>query len=172
MKNKNNFRTSLGFNQEELALLLQVSRSQLSLYELSKRSLPTHALEKLAILLKQAQKESTKTVIKKTSAINEQKFLQSLQLKNKHQQLIVERKIIAFEKKQKALESSKKIISYLMHDNAKTTKSELEVLKSIAAKTEKKEQQNSSVKLLELQLKKEILAYEEKLLLKKLKSIQ
>lgn len=170
MKNENNFRTSLGFNQEELALLLQVSRSQLSLYELGKRSLPTHALEKLAILLKQAQRESTKSVTKKTTSINEQKFLQRLQLKNKHQQLLVERKIKAFEKKQKALESSKKILSFLMQDNTKTTKSELDILKSIATKAKKKEQQNSSINLLVLQLKKEVLAYEEKLLLKKLKN--
>ncbi len=45
----------LGFKQEELALILQVSRSQLSLYELGKRSLPLHAMEKLALLVSQLQ---------------------------------------------------------------------------------------------------------------------
>lgn len=43
-------RAQLGITQEEAAELLGVSRGQLSMYELGKRDLPTHALVKLATL--------------------------------------------------------------------------------------------------------------------------
>ena len=78
LKMKNNFRTSLGLKQEELAQLLQVSRSQLSLYELGKRSLPLPALEKLAFMLQLSQKNAPKSEKKKNNAIEEQKLLQKL----------------------------------------------------------------------------------------------
>ena len=55
---KNNISASLGLKQQELAQLLQVSRSQLSLYELGKRSLPLPAIEKLSTLLTHSQKET------------------------------------------------------------------------------------------------------------------
>ena len=58
MEKQLTIREQLGLKQEELALLLQVTRSQLSLYEIGKRKLPTHATEKLATLLSFAQSES------------------------------------------------------------------------------------------------------------------
>ena len=170
MKHKNNIRTTLGLKQEELAQLLQVSRSQLSLYELGKRSLPLQALEKMAIMLQLSQKKVPKSEKKKSNAIEEQKLLQNLLLKNSHQQLIIERKIKAFEKKQNALETSKKLISYLENEESKPNKSEMVILKSIATKTENSILKNSATKLLELQLKKEVLVFEGNLLREKLKS--
>jgi transcriptional regulator with XRE-family HTH domain len=166
---KNNFRTSLGLKQEELAQLLQVSRSQLSLYELGKRSLPLPALEKLAFMLQLSQKNAPKSEKKKNNAIEEQKLLQKLILKNSHQQLLVEQKIKAFEKKQNAQEASKKIISFLVKDEFNGKKNDLALLKSISAKTENSITNNSATKLLELQIKKEVLAFESDLLREKMK---
>ena len=167
---KNNISTSLGLKQQELAQLLQVSRSQLSLYELGKRSLPIHAMEKLTIMLALAQKGKVKSEIKKSISNEEQNVLKKILLKNNHQQLIVERKIKALEKKQNALVTSKKLIAHLLKNEGKINKNELVVLKSIEVKLKKQEIEKYNTALLQLEIKKEVLVFEEKVLQKKLQS--
>ena len=169
-KMKNNISTSLGFKQQELAQLLQVSRSQLSLYELGKRSLPIHAMEKLTIMLALAQKGKVKSEMKKSISNEEQNVLKKILLKNNHQQLIVERKIKALEKKQNALVTSKKLIAHLLKNEGKINKNELVVLKSIEVKLKKQEIEKYNTALLQLEIKKEVLVFEEKVLQKKLQS--
>ena len=169
-KMKNNISTSLGFKQQELAQLLQVSRSQLSLYELGKRSLPIHAMEKLTIMLALAQKGKVKSEMKKSISNEEQNVLKKILLKNNHQQLIVERKIKALEKKQNALVTSKKLIAHLLKNESKINKNELVVLKSIEVKLKKQEIEKYNTALLQLEIKKEVLVFEEKVLQKKLQS--
>ena len=168
---KNNISTSLGLKQQELAQLLQVSRSQLSLYELGKRSLPIHAMEKLIIMLALAQKGKVKSEMKKSISNEEQNVLKKILLKNNHQQLIVERKIKALEKKQNALVTSKKLIAHLLKNEGKINKNELVVLKSIEVKLKKQEIEKYNTALLQLEIKKEVLVFEEKVLQKKLQSI-
>ena len=168
---KNNISTSLGLKQQELAQLLQVSRSQLSLYELGKRSLPIHAMEKLTIMLALAQKGKVKSEMKKSISNEEQNVLKKILLKNNHQQLIVERKIKALEKKQNALVTSKKLIAHLLKNEGKINKNELVVLKSIEVKLKKQEIEKYNTALLQLEIKKEVLVFEEKVLQKKLQSI-
>ena len=167
---KNNISTSLGLKQQELAQLLQVSRSQLSLYELGKRSLPIHAMEKLTIMLALAQKGKVKSEIKKSISNEEQNVLKKILLKNNHQQLLVERKIKALEKKQNALVTSKKLIAHLLKNEGKINKNELVVLKSIEVKLKKQEIEKYNTALLQLEIKKEVLVFEEKVLQKKLQS--
>ena len=168
---KNNISTSLGLKQQELAQLLQVSRSQLSLYELGKRSLPIHAMEKLTIMLALAQKGKVKSEMKKSISNEEQNVLKKILLKNNHQQLLVERKIKALEKKQNALVTSKKLIAHLLKNEGKINKNELVVLKSIEVKLKKQEIEKYNTALLQLEIKKEVLVFEEKVLQKKLQSI-
>ena len=160
----------LGISQENLANLLQVSRSQIAMYELGKRSLPVPAMEKLATMLTLLQDKSTKREVKKNNAVEEQNLLKKLLLKNSHQQLIVERKIIAIEKKQKALATSKKLIAHLLKNEGKINKNELVVLKSIEVKLKKQEIEKYNTALLQLEIKKEVLVFEEKVLQKKLQS--
>ena len=167
---KNNISTSLGLKQQELAQLLQVSRSQLSLYELGKRCLPIHAMEKLTIMLALAQKGKVKSEIKKSISNEEQNVLKKILLKNNHQQLIVERKIKALEKKQNALVTSKQLIVHLLKNESKIMKNELAVLKSIEIKSKKQEIEKYNTALLQLEIKKEVLVFEEKVLQKKLQS--
>ena len=169
-KMKNNISTSLGFKQQELAQLLQVSRSQLSLYELGKRSLPVHAMEKLTIMLTLAQKGKAKSKVKKNISVKEQNILKTLLLKNNHQLLLVERKIKALEKKQNALVTSKQLIAHLLKNESKIKKNELAVLKSIEIKSKKQEIEKYNTALLQLEIKKEVLVFEEKVLQKKLQS--
>ena len=57
-----NIRQNMGFTQEELAIILGVSRGLISLYDKGLRSLPAKALEKLSriqLLLNEAEKEKT-----------------------------------------------------------------------------------------------------------------
>jgi transcriptional regulator with XRE-family HTH domain len=57
-----NVRHDLGFTQEELAILLGVSRGLISLYDKGLRSLPAKALEKLSLiqlLLNEVEKQKT-----------------------------------------------------------------------------------------------------------------
>ena len=168
---KNNISTSLGLKQQELAQLLQVSRSQLSLYELGKRSLPIYAMEKLTIMLALAQKGKVKSEMKKSISNEEQNVLKKILLKNNHQQLLVERKIKALEKKQNALVTSKQLIAHLLKNESKIMKNELAVLKSIEIKSKKQEIEKYNTALLQLEIKKEVLVFEEKVLQKKLQSI-
>lgn len=163
---KNNISSSLGLKQQELAQLLQVSRSQLSLYELGKRNLPLPAMEKLATMLTYLKKEALKSETNKSISVDDQNYLKKLLLKNNHQQLLVERKITVLEKKQKAFTISSELISYLLKDKSKMNKSEFAILKTIERKNQ--ESLNYATNLLQLELKKEVLRFEEKLLRKKL----
>ena len=158
----------LGISQENLAILLQVSRSQFAMFELGKRSLPVQAMEKLATMLTHSQKKSTKSEVKKNNAVEEQNLLKKLLLKNSHQQLLVERKIKALEKKHNALATSKKLIAHLLKNESKMKKNELAVLKSIEIKSKNQDIKNYAALLLQLEIKKEVLVFEEKLLRKKL----
>ena len=97
-------------------------------------------------------------------------FLKNQLQRNKHQQLIVDNKISALIKKQNATNSAKKVISYLLNETPKIKKNEIIVLKTIETKTQNKVAQNNAVILLQLEIKKEVLAFEEKLLQKKLQS--
>lgn len=56
MKKIEKIRDQFGLTQNDLALLLRVTRSQLSMYELGKRDLPIAAKEQLAQMLGYLQK--------------------------------------------------------------------------------------------------------------------
>lgn len=168
MENKKSIRSLLGFKQEELALLLKVSRSQLSLYELGKRSLPLHAMEKLALLVSQLQNPAVENEQNKNTTEVDKKVVQQLILKNAHQQLIIEKKITALLKKQNANLVSHKIITNIMEKGKEWNKKEIASLKLIATNREKKIKENTSKTVFQLEIKKEVLKFEEKLLKEKL----
>ena len=135
MKKKQNIRILLGMSQENLALILQVSRSQIAMYEIGKRSLPVDAMEKLAAMLSVLQNNASRTISKDTISNFELAFLKNQLQKNKHQQLIVEKRINTVIKKQSAIIASKQIISYLLNKNSNMKKNEIAFLKAIEAKT-------------------------------------
>ncbi len=92
MHNHENIRSVLGLTQDELATLLAVTRSQLSMYELGKRDLPAFAKLKLSELLVNTQnrnlkvtnfitKEDEKKTINEFIFLNQREF-QNLEKKN------------------------------------------------------------------------------------------
>ena len=167
MKNKNNIRALTGMSQENLALLLQVSRSQIAMFETGKRNLPIQAMEKLALLLTLSQKESTTTETKKTTRIQEQEFLQNCIVKNNHQQLLVARKITSFIKKQERIAVLEKMSRLIMQEEKNLKNYDLSLLKYRTTKNQT--QPNCNTQLIALQLKKKVLEYEEQLIKEQLK---
>ena len=167
MKNKNNIRALTGMSQENLALLLQVSRSQIAMFESGKRNLPIQAMEKLALLLTLSQKESTTTETKKATRTQEQEFLQNCIVKNKHQQLLVARKITSFIKKQERIAVLEKMNRLIMQEEKNLKNYDLSLLKYRTTKNQT--QPNFNTQLVALQLKKKVLEYEEQLIKEQLK---
>ena len=167
MKNKNNIRALTGMSQENLALLLQVSRSQIAMFESGKRNLPIQAMEKLALLLTLSQKESNTTETKKATRTQEQEFLQNCIVKNNHQQLLVARKITSFIKKQERIAVLEKMSRLIMQEEKNLKNYDLSLLKYCTTKNQT--QPNCNTLLIALQLKKKVLEYEEQLIKEQLK---
>lgn len=172
MDTKNNtLRHTLGLSQEELAQILKVSRSQLSLYELGKRNLPVEAMQKLVSLLNAMQNpEFSDDALSKEDTlqkINQEKILNQLVLKNKHQQLMNAKKIKSIEMKQNQLFALKNTIQVLNIE--KHNKS---VLKSIESKAKNRLLNSNDENLIKLKIQKEVLEYEEKILKNYLKNIE
>ena len=168
MKKENAIRKLLGINQHDLALLLQVSRSQVAMYESGKRRLPLKAMEKLSKLLLFSQKEVLKNEKQNCVSEENQKMLQQLTGENLYQQHIVEKKIKAFEKKQKALTNAEKTLSLLLNEREIMNKEEILFVESLATTNKNKMALHNSNYLLQLQLKLEVLKFEERLLQEKL----
>ena len=166
---KENIRELLGFTQEELAQHLEVSRSQLSLYELGKRKLPTTAINKLTKLLSIVSIDDSKEIEINNEYANI--ILRKLIQSNCYQKIKIEHKIKTIIDKQKAIKTTKKIADYIKDNDNDFKKNEIKFIERIASKNETKFIQTEKLSLLELQIKKEVLECEEKLLNKYLKNL-
>ena len=164
MKKTNSIRQQLGVTQENLALLLKVSRSQLSMYELGKRDLPVEAKKQLAEMLQHAQKNSSKhtksvTAEKKRIMLRE-KEIKRLLASNQYKTLLVERKIKALEKKNQSNNNALDVVTFLeKQEKNKEIKNDL-ILKNIKNKALKKIEKEGLAQLIKYQIKKECLRIE------------
>lgn len=161
----NTIRELLGITQEDMALLLKVSRSQLSLFELGKRSLPATAMIKLAEILSHIKKrsletsefsyENTKFIQKKKTIIEELLFL------NKRKQMTLDKSTKAILKKQKNNEATLKLADYL-----KNSPDALDLLlyRTIEEKATHRNNGNDCELLFKNQLNKEVLLNEQRFL--------
>lgn len=166
MQKKDSIRELLGITQDDLAIILKIGRSQLAMYEIGKRDIPTAAKIKLAEMLTYMNETSTLSVadepyIKIQDALRE-KVIAALIEKNKYQQLLIEKKIIALEKKYIANLKAMKLYFFLETQSAKNEE-EL-FIKSIATKALKEIKKNGLPMLIQHQIKKEMLQNEEQLL--------
>lgn len=168
-KNNETIRNLLGLSQNDLATLLNVSRSQIAMYESGKRNLPIKAKEKLTEILLKFNNETPEIKNDKASVISKQYLFQKAILKNNYQQLSTERKIKKIEKKLKMLEYSKKVAVILIKNEME--KKESNIIKHLISKSDNNIIEKHRTELLELEIKKEVLKYEEKILIEKLKTI-
>jgi transcriptional regulator with XRE-family HTH domain len=174
MKNNNSIREQLGITQESLAILLGVTRSQLSLYELGKRNLPVTAKVKLAEMLthvqattskKKAQLPDIKTQVDKRKIIEELLFI------NKRKQMLLEKESNAIEKKEHSHKAALHLADYLFNQESKK-QHELHLAAGIASKTTTQIEKKNWELLFKNQIKKELLQKEDKYLQNKLQKLQ
>ncbi len=156
--------TYLGMTQQELAMLLGVSRSQFSMFELGKRDLPLPAKQLLGELLTYIQSPE---VAAKSALPDAPKAtlpqLERLQRENQYQQLLTERKIAEATKKLQAQERLLQLSAFLSsREGSRATA--INFPKALARKTNKAAEAPLLAILTEQQLRKELLELENLLL--------
>lgn len=133
-----NTRKQLGITQEQMAEILGISMSLLSMYELGKRDLPTHALVKLATLSnhvsdamnKRKDAGTDKKVLQKASVTIIEEMLAKHELKKK----LLERKLKTMIVNEQKAFAAMQVAIYEQENNKEARKNELEHLLSQSEK--------------------------------------
>jgi transcriptional regulator with XRE-family HTH domain len=168
MKKIEKISDQFGLTQNDLALLLRVSRSQLSMYEIGQRDLPVAAKEQLVEMLTFIQKNplqlTTSNAVLKEREEQRKKVLQDLIIVNKHQQLMLDKKINALERKQHAILKSMQLVAFLEMQSTDKGLQDNPVAKLFKMKATSGVAKSGLITLTKLQLKKEVLQAEQQLL--------
>lgn len=133
MTKAKDFRSALGLTQEETAMLLQITQSQLAMFEIGQRDLPPNALLQLVQMYnhvnnKEQEKWKHPIVLDDNARIREM-ILQELR-DNEHAQLLLQRKIDNLKKKCQKNLSALLLAEYLQskpqeHENIDTELAEI-----------------------------------------------
>lgn len=172
MKTVNALRNLLGITQQDMSLLLQVNRSQWSMFELGKRDLPLPAKTLLAELLTYIQ--SAPTTQKEHSDLMTnalQKELEQRLRENEYQQLRIAKKIAVLEKKHKIELRAWQLKEFIEIQQQKNNNKTALMLNALALRTKTAKPAQSFIVLKQQQHKQELLALEQFLLESKLKKI-
>lgn len=168
MQKRTTIREQLGITQEELALLLKVTRSQLAMYELGKRDLPVAAKKQLSeLLLFVMEQSATKKVAKsamKEETLLKKSIVEELLQTNILQKLKAGRALEQLEKKLKEGQASLNLISFLEKKTAKKEQQTDLVLESMKTKSLKVVNQSNLAVVTKLQIQQEVLEAEKKVL--------
>jgi transcriptional regulator with XRE-family HTH domain len=171
MKKQHPIRTLLSLKQEEIAMLLGISRARWGMYEIGKRDLPLPAMQLLAEMLTY-EKESN-PIAKPTSDKQQQERqyqeLECLLRKNEYQQLLLERKMAVTQKKQKAQLGLSSLVGFLNNRKAKDTDPKSMYFGNFARKAQQTPAADHATILMQQELKKEVLQFEKKCIEAKLR---
>ena len=174
MKKRENIRDAFGISQEDLAIVLKVSRSQLAMFETGKRQLPSTALLQLAEILRYLQEDASKsadtTSLLKAQAIQKEKALEHLVKENHYKQFALEKKLNVLEKKYNASLSAFQLMKYLEKQDVKKEEFEKLMAKIIERKALADLEKNVLAMLTKYKIEKEVLQAEEKIILQFLKN--
>jgi transcriptional regulator with XRE-family HTH domain len=172
MDNTMNIKNLLGMKQEYMSMLLQVTRSQWSMYVLGKRDLPFAAKLKLAEMLGFLQQKNVDTKKKfqddKAQNLKIAQFLKSQQLANTNMQTITKQKLKAIEQKYEIAVTAIQFIDFLETNSEKPTAAYQLLLQTIKQNAESEIEKNGLAIQAKLRFKYEMLQEEEFLLNKKL----
>jgi len=161
----NTIRDLLGITQQDMALLLRVSRSQLSLFELGKRSLPADAMIKLSAILSHIKNTTSETKIavpeNEIQVQKKKKCIEELLFLNKKKQIVLDKSIKSILKNQLKEEAALKLAEYLKNTSDTF---DLHLYKVIQARVSVKKDIKNKELLFKNQLNKEILLLEQKFL--------
>ncbi|MGL2965604.1 helix-turn-helix domain-containing protein [Flavobacterium sp. XGLA_31] len=167
MKRESTIRSILGVTQQDMAMLLKVSRSQWAMYELGKRDLPLAAKQLLGEMLQYVTGAKNTGKSLPQVARQEEKRLQLLERllkENEYQQLRIARKIEALQKKYTAKVGVLHLVDFLTERVEKKAASEMSLLKHIANKAIQTLDKYNLSNLLKYELKQEVLQHEKVLL--------
>ena len=171
MRKKENLRDVLGITQEELAMLLSITRTQLAMYETNKRDIPLTSKEKLADILTTLHKN--KSISKYSNSIIEtekKKVSEWLQKEFKdleYKVVLLDRKIEKVMQVRKNAFKAFGVVQYLESKNDKHHEQRL--ANTIKKRVEKTLNKQNLQHLHELELKKENLEMLKLIIEKKLK---
>jgi transcriptional regulator with XRE-family HTH domain len=174
MKKTNAIRSLLGITQHDMAMLLHVSRSQWSMYELGKRDLPLAATQLLAELLQHVK--TPEKIAKNLPHVAQQQDkkllqLQRLQKENEYQLLRIARKINTLEKKCTTKVKALQLVAYLTVQSTQKENANTGLLKGIANKASNALESEGLAVLAKYQIKQEVLAFEKQLLESQLQKV-
>ena len=168
MEKDKKIREYLGMKQEDMALLLQVTRTQWSMYEIGERDLPLAAKNQLASMLafihltEMASSESFPHLELQQAKIK--KVYENQKLVNAHRQMIVARKLELVTKKYEDAMTGLKFIRFLELHEAQLYKKHQELLNVLQRRAEEVVNKNGLHVQAKYQLKLHVLQQEEVLL--------
>ena len=141
MEKKETICKLLGTTQEEMGMLLGVSRGQWSMFESGKRDLPSAALQFLSEILAHLQSPEAKTTKTQATlakeAAKKKQTLEALVQENQYQQFRMAKKIAAIEIKQKASVKTLQLAAYLNKRTVKNREPDADFLKKMEARANK-----------------------------------
>ena len=161
----------LGVKQEELAMLLNISKGQLAMFETGKRELPTSAMQQLAPMLKFMHEESLKSgsaELLKSQEEQQKKVLEHLLKENKYFQREVSKKLEMAKRKYHANISAMQLMRFLENEATKKRETPDELLKLIEGRAASDLSKNNWRVVTKYQMEYEFLQAQEKILLKSL----
>ncbi|UPT71194.1 MAG: helix-turn-helix transcriptional regulator [Flavobacterium sp. JAD_PAG50586_2] len=165
---KGNIRELLGASQEEMAVLLKISRAQWSMFESGKRDLPFEAKKQFAEMLTYVQSAKEKAAKKKPeSAQPNERTARKLKLSlltNLNRQRIVSKKISDLQKKISGAEAALHLERYCENSKNEQPQFVAVEINKILKRAKEDVQIGESFEMIELQIKLNVLQYEEKLL--------
>lgn len=168
MKNIFPITKMVGLTHQEMASLLQISRSQWSMHELNKRSLPSSAadmLNELVTYVKESQQ--MRGVVDKAAAVALQAHVAFLLDENKYRRAVTAKNIASVEQKLFIGQNRKPIIALLKQREDKTIHAH-ELLRLLKQKVVG----SPEIRLFELQLKLQLLVAEQTLLEKRAQELK
>jgi CRISPR/Cas system CMR subunit Cmr4 (Cas7 group RAMP superfamily) len=173
MKTINSIKDLFGMKYEDMAMLLQISKSQWGMYVTGKRNLPLAAKQKLANMLAfNNDKVASKVIVPNKLEIRKtQMVLQKLYSDNTNQQAIVKQKLITIAKKQKTADTAIDFITYLESQREQQTEAYQNLLKMIKQNAQTELKNNSLALQTQLQIKLKTLVTEEKQIFKEMKKL-
>jgi transcriptional regulator with XRE-family HTH domain len=167
-----NIKELLGMKYDDMAMLLQINRSQWAMYATGKRDLPLVAKLKLAEILGFLQQKNVDTKKKfqddKAQNLKIAQFLKSQQLANTNMQTITKQKLKAIEQKYETAVTAVQFIDFLETNSEKPTAAYQLLLQTIKQNAQSEIEKNGLAIQAKLRFKYEMLQEEEFLLNKKL----
>jgi transcriptional regulator with XRE-family HTH domain len=156
MKHTTSIKSLLGFSQEEMAILLSITRSQWAMYETGKRDLPLGAKKQVAsILLHLQNAKGTSKESQRITALEQKKTAESLEqelLTIAYKKQILDKQLLAMENKRAECFAALEVVHFLETQKPETDKA---LLKSIKLRVTNALKKNALHHLQGLQIKKE-----------------